>query len=47
MNRRSLNKLFENSSKDVGRILAFIDSGNLSYKDEKDVIRMLEFAFEQ
>ena len=47
MNKRSLNKLFENSLKDVGRILAFIDSGNLSYKDEKDVIRMLEFAFEQ
>ena len=47
MNKRSLNKLFENSSKDLGRILAFIDSGNLSYKDEKDVIRMLEFAFEQ
>ena len=47
MNRRSLNKLFENSFKDVGRILAFIDSGNLSYKDEKDVIRMLEFAFEK
>ena len=47
MNKRSLNKLFENSFKDVGRILAFIDTGNLSYKDEKDVIRMLEFAFEQ
>ena len=47
MNKRSLNKLFENSFKDLGRILAFIDSGNLSYKDEKDVIRMLEFAFEQ
>ena len=47
MNKRSLTKLFENSLKDVGRILAFIDSGNLSYKDEKDVIRMLEFAFEQ
>ena len=47
MNKRSLNKLFENSFKYVGRILAFIDSGNLSYKDEKDVIRMLEFAFEQ
>ena len=47
MNKRSLNKLFENSFKDVGRILAFIDSGNLSYKDEKDVITMLEFAFEQ
>ena len=47
MNKRSLTKLFENSLKDVGRILAFIDSGNLSYKDEKDVIRMLEFAFDQ
>ena len=47
MNKRSLTKLFENSLKDVGRILAFIDSVNLSYKDEKDVIRMLEFAFEQ
>lgn len=47
MNKRSLTKLFENSLRDVGRILAFIDSGNLSYKDEKDVIRMLEFAFEQ
>ena len=47
MNKRSINKLFENSFKDVGRILAFIDSGNLSYKDEKDIIRMLEFAFEQ
>ena len=46
MNKRSLTKLFENSLKDVGRILAFIDSGNLSFKDEKDVIRMLEFAFE-
>lgn len=47
MNKRSLNKLFENSFKDVSRILAFIDSANLSYKDEKDVIRMLEYAFAQ
>ena len=47
MNKRSLNKLFENNLKDVSRILAFIGSGNLSYKDEKDVIRMLEFAFDQ
>jgi len=47
MNKRSLNKLFENSFKDVNRILAFIDSANLSYKDEKDVIRMLEYAFDQ
>ena len=47
MNKRSLNKLFENNLKDVSRILAFIDSSNLSYKDEKDVIRMLEFAFDK
>ena len=47
MNKRSLNKLFENNLNDVTRILAFIDSGNLSYKDENDVIRMLEFAFDQ
>ena len=47
MNKRSLNKLFENNLKDVSRILAFIDSGNLSYKDEKDVIKMLEYAFDK
>ena len=47
MNKRSLNKLFENNLNDISRILAFIGSGNLSYKDEKDVIRMLEFAFDQ
>ena len=47
MNKRSLNKLFENNLNDVSRIQAFIDSGNLSYKDEKDVIRMLEFAFDK
>ena len=45
MNKRSLNRLFEKSAIDLNRILAFIDSGNLSYKDEKDVISMLEFAF--
>ncbi len=45
MNRRSLNKLLENSIIDISKILAFIDSNGLSYKDEKDVIRMLEFAF--
>ena len=45
LSKRSLNKLFENSSMDVSRILAFIDSNNLSYIDENNVIRMLEFAF--
>ena len=47
MNKRSLIKLFEKNLKDVSRIQAFIDSGNLSYKDEKDVIRMLEFTFDK
>ncbi len=46
MNKRSLNRLFEKSAVGLNRILGFIDSGNLSYKDEKDVIRMLEFAFD-
>ena len=46
MNKRSLNRLFEKSTVDLNRILGFIDSGNLSYKDEKDVISMLEFAFD-
>ena len=45
LSKRSLNKLFENSSMDVNRILAYIDSSNLSYKDESDVIKILEFAF--
>ena len=46
MNKRSLNRLKEKSAIDLNRILGFIDSGNLSYKDEKDVISMLEFAFD-
>ena len=46
MNKRSLNRLFEKSAVDLNRILGFIDSGNLSYKEEKDVISMLEFAFD-
>ena len=46
MNKRSLNRLFEKSAVDLNRILGFIESGNLSYKDEKDVISMLEFAFD-
>jgi len=47
MNKKSLIKLFEKNLKDVSRIQVFIDSGNLSYKDEKDVIRILEFAFDK
>ena len=45
MNKRSLNRLFEKSAVDLNRILGFIDSGNLSYKDEEDVISILEYAF--
>ena len=45
-NKRSLNKLFEKSKKDVSRITAYIESSNLSYKNEDDVIRILEFAFD-
>ncbi len=45
-NKRSLNKLFERSKKDVSRITTYIESSNLSYKNEDDVIRILEFAFD-
>ena len=45
LSKRSLNKLFQNSSIDVSRILAYIDSNKLSYKDENDVIKILDFAF--
>jgi len=45
LSKRSLNKLFQNSSMDVSRILAYIDSNKLSYKDENDVIKILDFAF--
>ena len=45
-NKRSLNKLFEKSKKDVSRITAYIESSSLSYKNEDDVIRILEFAFD-
>jgi len=45
LSKRSLNKLFENSSMDVSRILAYIDTNKLSYKNENDVIKILDFAF--
>ena len=45
LSKRSLNKLFQNSSMDVSRILAYIDSNKLSYKDENDVIKILDFSF--
>ncbi len=44
-NKRSLNKLFNTSQKDISNIDLFIQSNNLSYKDEKDVISILEYAF--
>ena len=45
LSKRSLNKLFARSSKDLGRILTFVDNNKYSYKDENDVIKMLQFAF--
>ena len=44
-NKRSLNKLFNTSKKDISKIDLFIQSNNLSYKDEEDVISILEYAF--
>ena len=44
-NKRSLNKLFNTSKKDISNIGLFIQSNNLSYKDEEDVISILEYAF--
>ena len=44
-NKRSLNKLFNTSKKDISKIDLFIKSNNLSYKDEEDVISILEYAF--
>ena len=45
LNKRSLNKLFQKSSKDLNRIQSYLESNNLSYKSEKDVIRLLGFVF--
>ena len=45
LNKRSLNKLFQSSSKDLNRIQSYLESNNLSYKSEKDVIRLLGFVF--
>ena len=45
LNKRSLNKFFQNSPKGFSNVLNYIESNNLSYKNEEDVIRILSFAF--
>ena len=45
LNKRSLNKFLQNSSKGFSNVLSYIESNNLSYKNEEDVIRILSFAF--
>ena len=45
LNKRSLNKLVQNSPKGFSNVLSYIESNNLSYKNEEDVIRILSFAF--
>ncbi len=45
LNKRSLNKFVQNSPKDYSTILGYIESNNLSYKNEDDVVRILSFAF--
>ena len=47
LNKRSLNKLFEKRNKNINKIQRFLDSNNLSYKNEKDVIRLLEFVYSE
>ena len=47
LNKRSLNKLFEKRDKNINKIQRFLDSNNLSYKNEKDVIRLLEFVYSE
>ena len=45
LNKRSLNKFVQNSPKGFSNVLSYIESNNLSYKNEEDVIRILSFAF--
>lgn len=45
LNKRSLNKFVQNSPKGYSNVLSYIESNNLSYKNEEDVIRILSFAF--
>ena len=45
LNKRSLNKFVQNSLKGFSNVLSYIESNNLSYKNEEDVIRILSFAF--
>ena len=47
LNRRSINKLFTNINKSQIDIDSFISENELSFKDEKDVSRILDYVFEK
>jgi hypothetical protein len=45
LNKRSLNKVIQNSPKGLATVLAYIELNDLSYKNELDVVQILTFAF--
>ena len=45
LNKRSLNKVIQNSPKGSATVLAHIELNDLSYKNELDVVQILTFAF--
>ena len=45
LNKRSLNKVIQNSPKGSASVLAYIELNDLSYKNELDVVQILTFAF--
>ncbi len=45
LNKRSLNKVIQNSPKGSATVLAYIELNDLSYKNELDVVQILTFAF--
>jgi hypothetical protein len=45
LNKRSLNKVIQNSPKVLATVLAYIELNDLSYKNELDVVQILTFAF--
>ena len=45
LNKRSLNKVIQNSPKGSATVLTYIELNDLSYKNELDVVQILTFAF--
>ena len=45
LNKRSLNKVIQNSPKGSATVLAYIELNDLTYKNELDVVQILTFAF--